>query len=211
MLFSVLIRKGKVPRHNFNLPRSQSWLRGGISQLAAPSGPGSHVLPSWHPWGSLTSNPAGPQSPQVAQMGRPDPPDCAQADTTARGSQRQGWGRGALLLRAGARASGGPLWGLPVLIPSLFPRPPSSLLAWGWVGWRASRRRRPGSASYLTSIWWPPHHRPLTQSLLQCSLADCYQWAGPIAALTRSWEGNWRCSLTVVACGQGLLRDLSRC
>ena len=26
----------------------------------------------------------------------------------------------------------------------------------------------------------------LTRSLPQCSLADCHQWAGPVAALTRS-------------------------
>ena len=63
--------KGKVPRHNFYLPRSQSWLRGVRSQLAAPSGPDSHILPSYHPRGSQASNPSGPQSPQAIQMGRP--------------------------------------------------------------------------------------------------------------------------------------------
>ena len=31
--YSVLTRKGKVPRHNFHPPRSQSWLRGGKAQL----------------------------------------------------------------------------------------------------------------------------------------------------------------------------------
>ena len=38
MLFSVLIRKTKVPRRNFHPLRSRSWLRGGRSQLAAPQG-----------------------------------------------------------------------------------------------------------------------------------------------------------------------------
>ena len=71
MLFSLLIRKGKVLRHNLHPPRSRSWLRGGRAQLAARLGPGSHILPRCHPYGSQAPNPAGPQSPQAAQMGRP--------------------------------------------------------------------------------------------------------------------------------------------
>ena len=48
MLFSVLTRKGKVPRLNFYPVRSRSWLRGSRSQLAAPSGPGPQPLTSCH-------------------------------------------------------------------------------------------------------------------------------------------------------------------
>ena len=41
-----LDKKGMVPMHNFRPPRSQAWLREGKSQLAAPSGPSFHTLPS---------------------------------------------------------------------------------------------------------------------------------------------------------------------
>ena len=57
VLLSVLTRKGKVPRHSFPPPRSRSWLRGGSSQLAAPSWPGPQTLPSHHRWGSLVPSP----------------------------------------------------------------------------------------------------------------------------------------------------------
>ena len=76
MLFSVLTRQGKVPRHNVYSPRSQSWLTGGRSQLAAPSGPDSHIWPSCHPWRRQASNPTDPQSLQATQMGRPSLTDC---------------------------------------------------------------------------------------------------------------------------------------
>ena len=39
-------KKGKVPSQSFHPSRSQSWLRGGRSQLASPSGPDSHILSS---------------------------------------------------------------------------------------------------------------------------------------------------------------------
>ena len=40
--------EGNVTRHNFHSPRSQSWLRGGRDQLAAPSALGPQTLPSCH-------------------------------------------------------------------------------------------------------------------------------------------------------------------
>ena len=49
VLFFVLTRKGKVPRDNFHSPKSQSWLIRGRYKLVAPSGPGSHTLPSCCP------------------------------------------------------------------------------------------------------------------------------------------------------------------
>ena len=61
MLFSVLRRKGKVPRLNFHPVRSRSWLRGSRSQLAAPSAPGPQPpaqLSSLRKPG--TQDPAGP-------------------------------------------------------------------------------------------------------------------------------------------------------
>ena len=81
VIFSVLTRKGKVPRHNFHPPKSQSRLIGGRSQLVAPSGPGSHTLPSCHPCGSQAPKPTGPHSPQAAQMGSLGLIDCDQKDS----------------------------------------------------------------------------------------------------------------------------------
>ena len=80
MLFSVLTRKGKVPRHNFHPPRFQPWLREGRSQLTAPSGPGTHILPTCHAWGSQASSSTGPQSPQTTHLGRPGLTDYDQTD-----------------------------------------------------------------------------------------------------------------------------------
>ena len=81
MLFSVLTRKGKVPRHSVHHPRSQSWLRGSRAQLAAPSGPGPKTLLSCRLWGSQAPYPTGPPSPPATQMrGHRVPQTATQAD-----------------------------------------------------------------------------------------------------------------------------------
>ena len=127
-VFSVLTRKGKVPRHNFYPPRSQSWLRGGRSQLA-PSGPGSHALPSCHPWGSQSSNPSGPQSPQAVQMGRPGLTDCDSWQPLLVGHRDRDGGAvpcfsspGPWLVEGLSEGSGA----LQEAVPSLLPGPSSS-------------------------------------------------------------------------------------
>ena len=80
MLLSVLTRKGKVPRHTFHRPRSQSWLRGSRSQLAAPSGPGFQGLLCYHPWRSQAPNSTDPQSPQLPKWGDPVPQTVTHTD-----------------------------------------------------------------------------------------------------------------------------------
>lgn len=103
MLLSVLTRKGKGP--NAQYPCSQSWLKRCRSLLAAPSGPGSHTLPSCHPpGGSQPSGPTDSQSPQGAQIGE-------RFTTASRAGPRLVEG-----LRKGSEALQG-------VIPSLFPRP----------------------------------------------------------------------------------------
>ena len=78
------------------------------SHLAAPSGQGSHILPSSHSWWSQAPNPkvpvsSGCQSEQISsQRLRPS------IMATAISLQRQGWGRGSQLLKAWAKATGGP-------------------------------------------------------------------------------------------------------
>ena len=63
--------KGQGLKAWFYLPKSRSWLRGGRSQLAAPSGPGPHTLPNCHSWGSqvprtqLPSGSSGPRNGEV--------------------------------------------------------------------------------------------------------------------------------------------------
>ena len=160
MLFSVLTRKGKVPRHNFYPPRSQSWLTGGRSQLA-PSGPGSHALPSCHPWGSQSSNPSGPQSPQAVQMGRPGLTDCDSWQPLLVGHRDRDGGAvpcfsspGPWLVE-GLSESSGALQTALVQSPVCSLGPPAHLPVQGWVNWRASRRRS-ASASYLTLYLMTP-------------------------------------------------------
>ena len=108
MLLSVLIRKGKVPRHTFHRPRSQSWLRGSRSQLAAPSGT---EFPRPAPLSSLRE--AGmqlnwPSVSSAAQMGRPRPTNC---DSYGRplllGHRDRGEGEVHCCLKGWAKASGG--------------------------------------------------------------------------------------------------------
>ena len=112
LLFSVLTRKAKVPKHNFYPPRSASWLRGGRFQLAASSGPGSETLPSCHHWRS--------QVPTQLALRLLRPPKVGETKchrlqrrqiATAIRSQRQGLGEAHRCLKAWAKAGGWPWWG----------------------------------------------------------------------------------------------------
>ena len=148
MVFSVLTRKSKVPRYNFHPPRSRSQPTGDRAQLAAPSGPGSHTLPSCHPWGSQASNPASPPLPQAAQVGetrshRLRPRQLA----TALRSQRQGRENFTAASRPGPRLVEGLNEGFGA--PQAVPWTLQLTHAQNWVSWRASRRR-PVPVSYLT-------------------------------------------------------------
>ena len=154
MLFSVLTRKGRVPRHSFHPPRSRSWLRGGRSQLAAPSGPGSHTLPSYHHWGSEVSKPTGPQAPRAAQGGGAGPTDCDPHKLLLiLGHRDKDGGEGQHCFKAWAKASGWPWWGL--LSPAWHSPQPVSLVPHHplaqdqGAGWRAQGSRQ-ASTSYFT-------------------------------------------------------------
>ena len=137
MVFSVLTRKGKIPKHNFHPPRSQSWLRGGRSQLAAPSGPGSHTLPipegTRHPTqlvlSLLRSPKRGDQFSQVRQT----------ALLLGHRDRERGEVHRLLKVWAGPAASLGEGSGA---LQSTVPQ---------GLSWRASGRR-PGSTSYLTLL-----------------------------------------------------------
>ena len=100
MLFSVLIRKGKVPRHNFYPPRSPFWLRGGSSQLTPSSGLVPRPCPAViaeggrHPT-QLALRLLRPPKGGETRSHRLQPRQTA----TAIRSQRQEWGRGSLLLQ----------------------------------------------------------------------------------------------------------------
>ena len=88
----------------WNVP---SWLSRNRSQLAAPSGQGSHILPRSHPWWSQAPNPIGPVSSgcpsEETSSHRLRPRKMA----TASRLQRQGWGRGSPLLKAWDKATRG--------------------------------------------------------------------------------------------------------
>ena len=98
MLFSVLTRKGKVPRQSIHHPRSQSWLRAGRAQLTAPSGPGPQTL--------LSVISEGARHPTQLALRLLRPPEWGETRshrlqlrqmTTAISSQRKERGRGSPL------------------------------------------------------------------------------------------------------------------
>ena len=110
MLFSVipaLSREGKVSRHNFHLKcpilEKQKQISFGRCFRA-----GSHILPSSHPLWSQAPNIIGPVSSgcpsEETRFQRLRPRKMA----TVRRLQRQGWGRGSMLLKAWAKATEGP-------------------------------------------------------------------------------------------------------
>ena len=123
-------RKGKVPRHSFHPPRSQSWLRGGRSQLAILSG----QVPTPYP----VVIPEGVRHPAQLALNlfrMPKWESCLKRlwpkqMATAIRFQRQGWGRSSLLpqyvgqyLVEDLGKGSGALQGI---VPSLFPGPSSS-------------------------------------------------------------------------------------
>ena len=140
----------KAQLSRWNVP---SWLSRNRSQLAAPSGQGSHILPTSHPYWSQAPNPIGPFSSgcpsEETSSQRLRPRKMATASTL----QRQGCGRGSPLLKAWAKATGGPYWGLWSTTgcrpQSITLGPPAHPLAQGWVISRPSKKR-PQSASSLT-------------------------------------------------------------
>ena len=85
-----------------------SWINRNRSHLVAPSGQGSHILPSSHPWWSQAPNPIGPVSSvcpsEETSSQRLRPKKVA----TASRLQRQGCRRGSPLLKAWAKVTGGP-------------------------------------------------------------------------------------------------------
>ena len=136
MLSSVLTRKGQVSRHDCHPLRFQSWLRGGRSQLAAPSRSGPQNLPSSHHWGIQV--PMTQLAPRLFRVPRQWGADCIL------------WG---LLLPSGdGNGRQGPhhlkAWAPPVgsfdegsgflqdTSLSLFPGPPGHSLTWGQTSWR---------------------------------------------------------------------------
>ena len=142
MLFSVLTRKGKVPRLNFHPPRSRPWLSGGGPWVGCLPCPGAFIQhpvwvfpvvprPSWEGRSQLAApsgpspqtrpsslreqgaqDPAGPQAPQATQMGAGSHWLQLMETATAIRLLRGRWGRGSLLLQGLGLASGLPWWGL---------------------------------------------------------------------------------------------------
>ena len=154
MLFSVLTRKGKVPRHNFHPPRSRSWLKRQISAGGSlrPRSPDPAQPPSLREPGA--QDPTSPQAPQATQMARARSHRLHPMQTAAVISlQRQGWGIGSLPPQGLGPASGRPwrgLWSPAGHSPQPVPWAPlAHPLARGQVSWRAPGRRL-GSVSYLT-------------------------------------------------------------
>lgn len=111
MLFSVLIRKGPVPRYD-HPPRFGSWLRGDTAQLAAgPSGPSSQTLLSGHHWGARCPTQLALRLPQAAQTGRGQVPQVVTCSPLLLGHRGEDGETFTAAITAWAKASGRPWWG----------------------------------------------------------------------------------------------------
>ena len=97
MLFSVLTRKGKVPRHNFHPPRFQPWLREGRSQLTALQGQVPTSCPLVMPEGARHPSQLALSLLRPPTWGDQVSQTMTRQMATAIKSQRQGWGRGSPL------------------------------------------------------------------------------------------------------------------
>jgi len=105
---SCPVRRGqslKAQLSPWNIP---SWISRNRSHLAALSGQGSHILPSSHPWWNQPPNPIGPVSSGCPNEETSSHRLMPRKMATASRLQRQGWGRGSPLLKAWAKATGGP-------------------------------------------------------------------------------------------------------
>ena len=148
-------KKGQGPQAWASHSEVQVWLRGGRSQLRAPSWPGPQTLPSHHHWGIQVPNPTGPQALQATHMaGTRSHWLCPMQTATAIRLPRWGWGRGSPQPHSLGPASGHSwqeLWSPTAHSPELVPvsAPTVQLLAQGQVSHRVPGRR-PGSTSYLT-------------------------------------------------------------
>ena len=165
MLFLVLRRNDQAlrhDRHDFHSLRSRPGLRGGSSQLAAPSGPRPQTLTKRRPWRRET--PGTQPSHRLLRLprgrGQSHRPQSMQTVVSMRG-QRRGWGTGSLPPQGLGQASGWPWWGLwspaehhlrPVSWATLFPTCPR----------QGEPQEKPGSISNLT----PPEDNRFAYSWL---------------------------------------------
>ena len=109
---SCPVKRGQSLKAELSPWNVPSWISRNRSHLAAPSGQGSHNLPTSHPWWSQAPNPKGPVSsgcPSEETSSQRLRPRKMATDCRL---QRQGWGRGSPLLKAWVKATGGPSWGL---------------------------------------------------------------------------------------------------
>ena len=149
----------------WNVP---SWITRNRSHLAAPSGQGSHILPSSHPWSSQAPNQIGPVSS-----------GCPSEETILRE-----WGPGRWPLLVGCRdADWGEVHTLQGLgqcywralmralehyrmsSPVYSLGPPAHPLAQGWLIYRPSKECLNLPLLSLSS-WWPPHQSSFITSLI---------------------------------------------
>lgn len=199
MLFSVLTRKGEVPsKAQLSPQRSSSWLRGGRSQLAASSGPGSQTLPSCHGWGSQAPR-TQPEPGASGSSGRPSGRDQVPQAAAIRSKR---WDEGEVhhCLKVWVQSGGfgedsGALQDAGHS-PQPAPCPSVHLLAWGRVNWKSPKEK-----ARILLLPHSPHPRtttPVTKSLTNGrSLTVGCLWAGPTLASTNGWAGplpvsHWR-------------------
>ena len=126
---SCPVKRGQSLKAELSLWNVPSWISRNRSHLAAPSGQGSHILPSSHTWWGQAPyqicpvSSGCPSEETSSQRLRP------RKMATASRLQRQGWGRGSPSLRPGPRLLEGLSEGsgaLQDVVPSLLPWTSSS-------------------------------------------------------------------------------------
>ena len=106
--YSCPVKRGQSLKAELSPWNVPSWISRNRSPLAAPSGKGSHIMPSSHPWWSQAPNLTGPVSSGCPSEETNSPRLRPRKMVTASRFQRQGWGRGSPLLKAWSKATGGP-------------------------------------------------------------------------------------------------------
>ena len=105
---SFPVKRGQSLKAELSPWNVPSWIIRNRSHLAAPSGQGSHILPSSHPWWSQAPNPTGPVSSGSPSVETSSERLRPMKIVFASRLQRQGWGRCSPFLKDWSKATGGP-------------------------------------------------------------------------------------------------------
>lgn len=177
MLFSVLTRKGQIPRHKLSPFEVRSWLEGRLKASGCYHWGARHLGLSW------------PKPRQAAHTAEAEPTDYTPGRQMMSLFTEAELGRGSLLSQAWAQPSGQPwqsLWSSAGHIPACSLGPCSFPAGRGQVSLKS---RRPGSTLTSFFAWWPPFHWPLAE-WTNGHLLTVGPWGrGLTVVATNGWAG----------------------